>query len=68
MTTVTIAFEVSDDKIKKIERYLEDVKIWHSDFSGDELRIERGDFTEIDGEMISCVEIFHRIQDIANGH
>ncbi|CZW99306.1 hypothetical protein [Enterobacter hormaechei] len=45
MTTIVIAYDVQDEKLKEIELLLNDVAIRDVNWSGVHFEIERGDFT-----------------------
>lgn len=64
MTTITIAYEVSEEKIAEIQKHLDYLSATHGDFAADPLNIERGDFTEIDGELISHYALASTISNI----
>lgn len=69
MTTIVIAYDVQDDKIKEIERLLNDVAIRDVNWNGVQLEIERGDFTCIpDDESSDAVKLLNKIQEIISGY
>lgn len=69
MTTIVIAYDVQDDKIKEIERLLNDVAIRDVNWNGVQLEIERGDFTCIpDDESADAVKLLNKIQEIISGY
>lgn len=69
MTTIVIAYDVQDDKIKEIERLLNDVAIRDVNWSGVQLEIERGDFTCIpDDESADAVKLLNKIQAIISDY
>lgn len=68
MTAITIAYEVSDDKIKEIESLLRHEEIYNVNFNGENFTIERGDFTCIaDREDMEYIELYNKIENIISG-
>ncbi|ECC1675619.1 hypothetical protein FNX24_21700 [Salmonella enterica] len=68
MITVTIAYEVPEKVFAAINEYVANVLVRNADFSGANITIERGEYTEIDGEGRYCeVELLQGIQAIISG-
>lgn len=68
MTTITIAYEVSNEKVQSIKSLVEKEQIHNANFNGEQFVIERGDFTCIDKDDAEYVKLFRKIQDIVNGY
>ncbi|SVM42915.1 hypothetical protein [Klebsiella pneumoniae] len=68
MTTITIAHEVSNDKVETIKTMVESQQIHNVNFNGEEFTIERGDFTSIDKDEAEHVKLLNKIQDIIHGY
>ncbi|XYQ55705.1 hypothetical protein ACS91J_04575 [Pectobacterium carotovorum] len=64
MTTVTIAYEVSDAAVEKIEALLDNETTFNPNFAGEVFSIERGDFTCIDADDYEYVGLLNAIFDI----
>lgn len=64
MTTITIAYEVSNSAFERIESLVERELTHNSVFSGAKIEIERGDFTSIDSDEYDYVSLTHKINDI----
>ncbi|MEI7177109.1 hypothetical protein [Pectobacterium carotovorum] len=64
MTTITIAYEVSEDAFAQIESMVESELTNTSFFSGARVSIERGDFTSIDSDDYDYVELLNKINSI----
>lgn len=68
MTTISIAYEVSEEKFQQISQMVADQEIRNVNFNGEDFQIERGDFTGIDGDEYSHVELMSAIQTIIAGY
>ncbi len=68
MTTITIAYDVSNDKVETIKTMLESQQIHNVNFNGEEFSIERGDFTSIDKDEAEHVKLLNKIQGIIHGY
>ncbi|AYH33243.1 hypothetical protein F6Q07_22020 [Pectobacterium parmentieri] len=64
MTTITIAYEVSEGAFSKIESLVDSELTNTSFFSGARISIERGDFTSIDSDDYDYVELLNKINNI----
>lgn len=69
MTTITIAHEVSADKVEAIQQMLNHEEINNVNFNGENFTVERGDFTSIDSDDdAQYVVLLGKIQDIILGY
>lgn len=68
MTTIIIAYEVSNDKVETIKTMVESQQIHNVNFNGEEFTIERGDFTSIDKDEAEHIKLLNKIQDIIQGY
>ena len=68
MTTITIAYEVSAEKFQTIAALVEEQQTHNVNFNGEEISIERGDFTQIDEDGAEYVQLLNKIQDIILGY
>lgn len=64
MTIVTIAYEVSDAAVEKIQALLDNETTYNVNFAGEIFSIERGDFTCIDAEDAEYVSLLNMIFNI----
>lgn len=64
MTTISIAYEVSEEKFQQISQLVADQEISNVDFNGEDFQIERGDFTSIDKDDAEYVTLLNKINDI----
>lgn len=68
MTTIQIAYEVSDATVSKIEAHLASVAMRDVNWNGADFRIERDECTCIpDDDSHAAVALHHSIQRIISG-
>lgn len=68
MATITIAYEVSEANIKKIEELVERESINNVNLNGEKFAFERGDFTHIDKDDEDYVALLYKINEIILGY
>lgn len=68
MTTITIAYEVSADKVQAIQNMVNQEQMRNANFNGETFKIERGDFTSIDKDDAEYVILLGKAQDIILGY
>lgn len=63
MTTITLAYEVNAAAVARVQRLLDDVALRDPNWNGAEFRIDRDEFTSIDGcDEISGAILLNRVQ------
>ena len=68
MTTISIAYEVSEEKFQQIAQMVADEEIRNVNFNGEDFQLERGDFTSIDKEDAEYVALMNKINNIILGY
>ena len=68
MTTITIAHDVSADKVEAIQQMLNHEEINNINFNGEDFAVERGDFTSIDKDDAEYVILLGKIKNIISGY
>ncbi|WP_456309790.1 hypothetical protein [Serratia proteamaculans] len=68
MTTITIAYEVSQEKLQQIEQLVAAEEIHNVNFNGEDFSVGRGDFTSIDKEDADYLILLSKINEIINGN
>ena len=68
MTTITVAYEVSADKVEAIQKMINQEEINNINFNGEDFTVERGDFTSIDKDDAEYVILLGKVQSIINGY
>ena len=62
MTTIKIAYDVSDDAVARVESALNDVLLHDANWSGAEFKIERDEYTWIEGdESHNAASLLHSV-------
>jgi hypothetical protein len=64
MTTISIAYEVSEEKFQQISQMVADQEIHNVNFNGEDLEVARGDFTCIDKDDAEYIVLLNKINDI----
>lgn len=65
MTTINIAYEVSDKTVAKIREHLDHVALYDVNWSGADFRLERDDYTYIPGaDSYAAVTLLYQIIEI----
>ena len=68
MTTISIAYDVSEEKFQQIAQMVADEEIRNVNFNGEDFSIERADFTCIDKEDAEYVVLLNKINHIIRGY
>lgn len=68
MTTISIAYEVSEDKFQQIEQLVAAEEVSNVNFNGEDFSVERSDFTSIEKEDAEYVILLGKINEIINGY
>lgn len=65
MTTITVAYDVSEEKFDAIRELAEHEQKYNAGFNGDALNVERGDFTCIkNNDDLDAVILLNKVQSI----
>ncbi|GKW27792.1 hypothetical protein AB6D34_09305 [Pectobacterium brasiliense] len=64
MTTITIPFDVSDEVLEKIECIIDHEITHNSFFNGALIKIERGEYSDIDSDDYDCISLLKKINHI----
>lgn len=68
MTTITISYDVSEDKFQLIEDLLADEETNNVNFNGENFSAERGEFTSIDSDDAEYIVLLGKINLIIDGY
>lgn len=68
MTTISIAYDVSEEKFQQIAKMVADEEIRNVNFNGEDFSLERGDFTSIDKDDAEYVVLMKKINNIILGY
>ena len=67
MTTLSIAYNVSDETVATIKSHLDDVALRNSNWNGAKFQILRDDYTSISNDDAESIILLHEIFNIING-